>query len=502
MPYNPALGTRPEDLQPNNFSPVGTAVNYEENIYDRPIPEQFKVYARHQENPGWGMLLRAMGTVRGCSNPSTGHYEEPWKDDLLEGGAIITPAGGAGNPMVVELTAASMYNTSATIGGAARQASYILEKDVIEFPSGNQARVSLKNVGVTPHRVTIEPLLSTVDLDGEFVINTGYHIVTNLWGEGTGTPGVRQPRYVKYSNTFGIVKSATAITGSEMTNHIYQEPVPGKRGTIRLRLSADMFRSHEKAVDGLLLFGTQANNIVDLETDGLNVDVNVVGSEGYVPFVKTGGTTVNPTLATYTIDDLGAVAQVLEDERSTASNAVVGLTGSQIQRTREAAMQEFFSQDLTPFINNMFSQYNASDFDMGGVAQIDTYRDHSYNFGISAIRYNQIDFVFKKLPVFNDIKRAGARVGAVNTYKYPVTTIYQPLGQKVKTDTSSEIPAIGYEYKEAEGTSRHMVVSTQPGAGVQNGIVSHDKDYVKDSVLSEIAPHYCVANACVYEEGV
>lgn len=495
------MGPRPEDLSPNNFSGVGTAVSYAENIYDRPIPEQFKVYARHKDNPGWGMMLRAMGTVTGCSNPSTGHYEEPWKDDTFQGGSVVTPAGGAGNPLVVELTAGSMYNTGVTVGASARQASFVLAKDIIEFASGAQARVASKDTSVTPHQVTLEPLLASVDLDSEFAVNTPYHIVTNLFGEGSALPEGRQPRYVKYQNTFGIVKTATSITGTEMTNHIFPEPVPGQRGTIRLRLSRDMFRWHEKAMDGLLLFGQQADNLVDLDANGLNIDVSVPGSEGYIQFLKTGSTTVNPTLATYSIDDLGAVAQVLEDERSSESDVVMGLTGSKIQRTREAAMQEFFAQDLTPFINNAFSAYDAGSYDLGGVAQIDEYRDHTYAFGISAIRYNQIDFVFKKLPIFNDIKKAAAQTGGTDTYKYPVTTIYQPLGATVRTDTADSRPTIGYEYKQAESTDRHMVINYRPGAGTQQGLVASDYDIMKESVLSEVAPHYACANACVYEEG-
>lgn len=498
MPYIPALGTRPEDLTPNNFSPVGTVSSQEENIYDRPIAEQTHVFARHAGYVGWAHMLRAMGTVSGHNLPTNGHYEEPWKDDLLTLGAVITPSGGAGTTAVYELTAASMYNTSVTVGGASRQASYVLPNDIVEFADGAQARVESKDVSVTPHRVTLKPILAATNLATSAALNTGYHLVTNLFGEGSGAPGTRQPRYVKYQNTFGIVKSAWGQTGSERTNVVYQEVLPGKNGGIYWRLSADAYRTQEKAIDGLLLFGQQADNLVDLDANGLNVDVNVTGTEGYIPFVKTGGTIVNPTAGAYSTADLDAIATVLEDERSTQSNSVCGLTGSLIHQERENAMQEFFANDLTPFIDNMFTAYGKG-WDYNNTAKIDGRFDHTYDFGIQAIRKGGINFTFKKLSIFNDIKRAGAKAAGIPTYEYPNVTIYQPIGEKVKTSTARMAPVVGYEYKESEGMSRHLVISQISGAGTRNGEVANEYDSSKEILVSEIAAHYCCANNTVYE---
>lgn len=499
------MGTRPEDLSPNNFSPVGSVGSHQEyqTVYDQPIPEQMDVFARHADYTGWAMMLRAMGTVRGCDTPSLGHYEEPWKDDTLNIGSVVTPGGGAGNSVLVALTAGSMYNTGTTIGGSARQASYVLPKDVVELPSGVQARVESKTVSTTPHRVTLKPLLSTVDLDAELAAvaaaGQGLFIVTNLFGEGTGSPGTRAPRYVKYQNTFGIVKSAWGVTGSEWTTRIYPEVLPGQQGSIRLRLAPDAMRAQEKAIDGLLLFGQQANNIVDLETDGLNIDVDIAGVEGFIPFAKTSGTTVNPTLSTYSTADLDAIVSIIEDERSTMNNTMLGLTGSKIHTSRENGMQEFFSQNLAPFLGQMYGAFSGWDSD--AVADTDNYSGPSYAFGVSHVQKGNIDFFWKKLAVFNDIKKAGAKVAGVPVYEYPFTTIYQPLGGSVMTNTAKQMPTIGYEYKESGGLSRHLVVNQVAGAGTRQGLVSHDKDYTKEIFTSEIAPHYACGNRIVYESG-
>lgn len=495
------MGTRPEDLNTNNIQPVGTVVSNEEfdSVYDRPIPYQMNVFARHAGYVGFAMVLRAMGSVTPCENPSTGHYEEPYKEDLFKVGSIITQSGGAGNDMVVALTSDSMYNTNVTQGGSARQASYVLAGDVVEFVSGAQARVTSKNVTVTPHRVTLTPMLDTVDLDDEVDVNGAYHIAYPIFGEGSGAPGVRAPRFVKYANTFGIVKSAWGVTGSEWVNKIYAEPIPGVQGGIRYRLAADALYYHEKGLDGLLLFGTQANNIVTYDASGLNLDVTIAGTEGYIPFAKTSGTTVNPTLATYSTTDLDAIVAVIEDERSTTNNMLLGLTGSTIQRARENGLQEFASQNLAPFFTLLASQSGGWNFD--AIADTDMFKGVSYAFGVHHIQKGGIDFNYKKLPIFSDIKRAGAKVAGVATYKYPETTIYQPLGGSVSTNTAKEMPVVGYEYKASAGLNRHMVINQINGAGTKQGMVSHDKDYMQEIITSEIAPHYACGNRIVYEEG-
>lgn len=495
--YTPTLAPRPNDLVPNNFQPVGNFGSYEEysTIYDRPIPEQMYVLGRHAEYIGFGMMLRAMGNVKGCSTPSTGHYEEPWKEDLLKFSAITTPAGGAGNTLIATLHADMMYDTGVTIGGAARQASYVLAKDIIEFPSGNQARVESKNISVTPHRVTLKPLLSTVDLDDEVETGVGYHNAYNLFGEGSASAGIRSPRYIKYSNTFGIVKSAWGITGSEETNRVYFQPVPGQEGSIALRLSPDMYYHQEKARDGLLLFGQNANNLTELDTNdnGLNIDISISGSEGYVSFAKTGGTISNYTPGSYSLTNLNAVGQILEDERSATDGNILALTGSAIHIEREDALAEFLSNNLTPFVDRLIPGY--SGFDFNAIADTNEKYDASYSFGIYHIHKAGWHFFFKKLPAFNDIKRAGAE-----GYNYKATTIYQPVGENVKTSTSSSMPTMGYEFKQLNGRNRDLVYNYMPGAGTRQGMVSHDRDTYKEMLLSEIAPHFACANRIVYEE--
>lgn len=506
MPYNPSLGlgptggTQPGMLNPGNYGGVGTAANQVENIFQRPPIEEMKIYARNNGYLGYGHLLRTMGRVKGCFNPSTAHYEEQFKEDLLRINAVITPSGGAGANMVVSLTADSMFNTGATQGGAARQASYPQSNMIVELPSGLQAFIVSKDVTVTPHRLTLRPTLSTTDLDDEITGGERLHLSFNAYGEGSGRGNMIQDRLIRYENKFGIVKTYWAITGSEMTNHIYVEPIPGVKGTVLKRLKANAEYHHMKAMDGLLLFGQYFNNITSYDTGGLNIDVSIPGVSGLLPETRLNSSFVAPTLASYSTADLDTIANAIEDERGIAQNVMFGLTGRDIQQARENGLQEFVQQNLAPFFSMMAVEHGGWDFQ--SIADTDEFKGLSFAFGLHSIQKSNITFHYKKMPIFNDVMRAGARVGDTAVYKYPATTIYMPLGARARTSTGSEAPAFGYEYKEAEGYSRHLVINERSGAGTTQGEVSHDRDIKEAFVTSEIGPnHYCL-NQYVYEEGV
>ncbi len=65
MPYIPVTGPRPEDLQPNNFSPAannGIASEVElYTIYQRPIPEMTATFERHVGYVGFATMLKCHG---------------------------------------------------------------------------------------------------------------------------------------------------------------------------------------------------------------------------------------------------------------------------------------------------------------------------------------------------------------------------------------------------------------------------------------------------------
>lgn len=500
MPYNPTLGTRPEDLAVNRFEPTGDYASSQQfkTLYDRPIAEQMYNLERHVNYTGFSSWLRFMGFEKGCENPSTGHYETPWKEDLVTVDTIVTAAGGAGNQMTISLPASAMYNNATTVSTVAQVASYPIVSDVIEFASGAQARVEEKITTTNPHRLVIKPLMSTVNLDAVVTASNSYAIMYNLHQEGSGLPGMRAPRFVKYQNTFGIIKTRWSATGSEVTNKIYFKTPSGNEGAIDVFVKEDFMRDHERARDGMLLFGQQVNNLSALNSH-IGIDVSISGTEGFVPFAKTSGTIDTYTLGSYSLTDLDAVAIILENERASESSNILAWDGPDVHRAREKALLDLLTNDLTPFVDRMVPGY--SGFDFNAIADSKAEYDKSFTFGIMAVRTSGFNFAFKKLPVFADIRNAGAAA-----YKYKNTSIYCPIDMQVNSK-GEKMPLVGYEYKtNNKGYNRNLQFGRRAGVGA-NGYfgelnASDEFDTMTEGLVSELALHASCGNKIVYQENL
>lgn len=504
MPYNPSLGSRPEDLTPNNFSMVegyGTQTSFN-TIYDRPPAEMITAFNRHVGYVGFGIWLKAMGFSRGTNVPTVGHYEFPWEKDLVTVGAVSTASTGAGTEAVLELAASNMYDPGTTIGGASVKASYVQKYDVIEFGNGVQAIVTNKDTSTDPHLITVKPLDSTIDLAaaGTITPNDSYFIVTNLWPEGSGLPPGRAPRVIKYSNTFAIIKAAFRATGSELTNAVYFEPVPGAgQNTIMLRIKDQTLREFEQAKDGVLLFGQQSDNITVSVTEIGGVDVPISGTEGLWTFANTSGTISEYTAGSYSLDDLNEVAAIFEDERATNNPNLITLDGAKIYEEREDAFQNVLAQNLDHVLAAIIPQMNYND-EMESEMRSGT---HSLSFGYYAVKKRGFTFHFKRLPAFNDIKGAGAA-----GYNYSASSIIMPYGTVENRNRMSEYgesPIVGYEYKEQNGYSREFQIGEIGGIGVGGPfgaipVASNENDSMATGMLAEVAPHFACGNKLVIQQ--
>lgn len=501
MPYTPNTGTRPEDLTPNNFSMIegyGSQAVFN-TIYDRPPAEMITAFNRHVGYVGFGIWLKAMGFSRGTNVPTVGHYEFPWEKDLVHVNAIETAPAAAGDEAVLSLSAASMYDSGVTVGGAGVKASYVQKYDVIEFDNGVQAIVTNKDTSADPHEITVKPLDSTIDLSTNITADTSYFIVTNLWPEGSGLPPGRAPRIIKYNNTFAIIKAAFRATGSELTNAVYFEPVPGAgQNTIMLRIKDQTLREFEMAKDGVLLFGQSANNITVSVTEIGGVDVPIVGTEGLWQFANTNGTVDEYDPTNYTLDELNQIAAIFEDERATNNPNLLSLDGAQIYQYREDAFTEVLAQNLDHVLSAIIPQLNYND-ELEAEMRSGT---NSLSFGYYAVKKRGFTFHFKRLSAFNDVKGAGAPI-----YNYKESSIIMPYGTVENRNQGSsygDSPIVGYEYKEQNGYSREFQIGEVGGIGVGGPfgaipVASNENDSMTTGMLAEIAPHFACGNKVVIQ---
>ena len=462
-------------------------------FYDRPIPYQMYNMERHVKYTGFSSFLRWMGNESPAENPTIGHYETPWREDLVPVGSIVTASGGAGNTMVIALAASAMFAGSATVSGSATLTSYPLVGDIIEFEDNVQAQVTAKNVSTNPHRITVKPLVSTDDLDAVVTVGEEYAIFTNLFAEGSGLPQQRLQRYFKYNNTFGICKTAVYFTGSEITNMIYPETTDGDKGSVYVHVKPQMMADHERARDGMLLFGRQANNLTALSSN-LGIDVSITGTEGALTFAKTGNTDTY-TAGSYGLADLEQVGAILEDQRASNDENIMVWQGPEAQREINTAMLDILSNDLCSFVmKQAIPGYDGFDFNAYG--DTNERYDQQFTFGIYAVRWGGFNFAFKKLPVFADIRNAGADI-----YDYRATNVFCPTEKQPIRKKSMGV--MNYEYKAMDGYNRNLQASISAGHGAAGKygqmFASHDEDTAKESLVSEIAMHCCCNNKLVVQ---
>lgn len=502
MSYQPLTSARPRDLSPESFSPASNMANQPgfETVYDRPLPEFTTLMARHMGYLPFISLLKGMGLSSGHSKPTVGHYEEPWNTDTVTVGSVITAPAAAGDGMVVELTAASMYDSNNTANGGAMFASFPIERDIIELYDRTQVQVTTKNTSVNPHRLTLTPIDSSIDLTGKVVADDEFAVMYNLHPEGSGLPAMRVPRFIKYSNPFAILKTAYATTGSEMTNSIYHELVPGGASSagkaIYVKLRSDDLRRHEKYRSNLMLFGQTANNLTEFVAN-VGADMPMNGTEGLIDFATTSGNSDTYTPGSYALSDFNAIARTYYNERSTGTNQLISLVGPDLAEEQEDLFTTILSATPDVHVDRLIPEY--SDFMSGTDESLDyDAGDMMLNFGVTAVKKNGFIFYLKRLNEFSDIKGAGG-----TGYDYRKYSITMPLGIAKDSNSNNMSGTLGYRYKALEGYSRDLVVGSLPGVGVGGntrfGTPVNEFDSYREGLLSEIAPHFACANTIVIQ---
>lgn len=497
MAYSPyvAPANRPMDITPPAIAGVGGGLTNQvvTSLYDFYKPNEFlEVFERHSYAPSFRMMLKSFGFSRGTAAPTTGHYEYPWRKDLLRVGTIDTASTGAGTNVVVVLAAAGMFDTGVSVSGSGRQASYPIVGDIIITKDGKKAYISAKDTSVTPHKITLTPVKAAVDLAGSVLAANDYFIADNAHAEGSGAPSGRSPRVMKYTNDFQIVKNRVGSTGSELTNQTYFNPVEGVPGSLFLKAELDAYYRFECAAENALLFGSTIDNVT-VNVAELGFDVAVKGTEGMIDFVSLNGYTQTYTPASLAMADFNATGRKFKLER-VGVNDICTWFGYDLYTETEDLLQSLVSNDVTAELTrNLFRNIGAEE---GG--PIDD-NDFALHIGFFALKKAGYKYYFKSLHAFDEAVGAGA-----TGYEYPQWGIYHPLAYNRDKVTGNKVGTIGYEYKELNGYSRETVIAEVSGAGVAGTgspyrIASNLNDTHNMVFLSECAFHGACANHMILQ---
>lgn len=493
--YGPA--NRPKDLPIQNFSGVGGGVTSETVVsdYDLFYPnELMEVFERHGHDPGFRLMLKTYGFSRGTAAPTTGHFEFPWKEDLVPIGNIITASTGPGSDVIVELDASAMYDTQVTSGGSARQASYPREGYILHFPDGQKGMIVKKDTTVTPHRLTIRPTKAAYNLATSIVIGEEYFISDTAWAEGSGVPTGVMPRIIKYTNKFQISKEAAFATGSVLTDKMYFKPVPGREGSMYLRIEADTYYRYEVACSGALLWGQDIDNVT-VSVEALGFDVPIKGTEGLMDFATVNSFADTYTPGSYTISDFDSLSFYYEDERL-KSRTLQTWDGIELWVEKENVLLALYNDDMRLLTDRMLGLDTG---DPSDEFQPSKDSDWVTNIGFKAIRKAGYTYCFKLLHEFNKAMGAGSA-----DYNYKQYSVIMPLGMTKDKSTGTTVPTFGYEYKELGPYSRENVVAIWAGAGTggRGGYIPNatsSSDLLSMALVGEHAFHGACPNALVIQ---
>lgn len=499
----PSVADYPGAVVGMNTGSVGGAVAHStvvENLYSAydPFAIERVAFQRHGRRPGFANLLDILGPDfnQGKKAPTTGHYERNnWVGQLVNVGSIVTPSGGAGASMVIAVGTDNMTTTGVEVSDSAAKGSPGRVRDLILFPGGKLAQIISKNTSTDPHRYTIRPVDSSVDLDDYVTAAQSYAIVSNAHAPGSGLPEGLLPKAFRYTNKFQIVKEALAIVGSELTNETFVQ-VAGTSGSVVHVMNQDMMDRFDHARSGALLWGEENNNIDDT-TSKAGYDVPITWTEGFMAFQAGNSYQLEYNPSAFTVDEFDEIAATLERE-NLGTRSVLSLQGNQYQYTLQAALEDKYDQSLSStLIAQSMTDYNLS---MDEWQPLIENQDWVAWLGFQGIRRSNFLFTFRMMHEF-----VSPDAGGADAYDYPYEAIYMPLSRVRDRQSGLQRTAIGYEWKQLGSYSRKAIYGKMDGAGVagSGGMSAQavdEYDWSRAYCICEHAFHGACPNKLVYHK--
>jgi len=493
MPLSPTIppANRPYDLAgKSNFSGIGGSVGTQKVVatFDMFPPVERYINYRHKGYAPFIMLFKALGYSRGAATPTLGHFERLWDENTIKVSAV-TGGATAGASAVITLDAINMVNVGAAVNGVARKGSIIRTNDRLKLKTGETVQVTSIDRTFDPHKVTVLPVDGTVVLSSKITVGDTIIITDNAYSEGSGLGEGLTPQYIKYSNTFQIVKERASTTGSNMTNVLrVSDPNVGSGQQSYFDIvDFDTEKRFEMKRSMGLLAGEQNTNaaLYDYNTER-GIDAPMSGTEGFLKFAELNGYTSTYTVGTTSITSFDALNRIYMNERI-GTRELMTLDGYQILQETENALLNYFNTTRDAYLESTISNANQS---WGDQPYTDT--DLSVAIGFKSVRKGGFTYRFSVCHEFNDIQSFGA-----TGYNYQQWRLVLPMGAKLNITTGQHTSMFGYEYKELNGYSRESVVGQLSGAGIVAPVISNQYDIKSVFMLSEFAAHMACANAIV-----
>jgi len=437
------------------------------NIF--PPDNLMQLFQRHDVPIPYNQYLHAIGAVRGTATPTTGHYENDWFIDNCLIGSVVTPAGGAGQDMIVALDPSSMVTID--VNGNPQTGSYVNQNDILDLGPGVKALVVLKDTSFNPYRLTLRPNNTTVNLNSYVTAGKRLAIGASAYGEGTEFGEGRISQVFKYTNSFQYFKDGVGTTGTQLANTTVFEPVPDTEGTYFLKVQSEWYKRHQYNKDQAIVFASASNNFSVTPTS-LGYSVGVPTTEGMVDFVYNYGQKNNYNLGLLAVQDFDQNGRVFTQQRI-STKVLDGLAGYDAFLEMENTLKDY-AGDKQIFVKGL-----------------DGDTEFEVHVGFRLFKKGSYDYRVNEFAQFSFVKGQGAA-----DYPYHNWIMFFPLYMVFDKELNRETASMGWEYKMLDGYSRNELFKYQSGSGKMGQMVTtfNGADIDKYSLESEIAFHGACPN--------
>ncbi len=456
-----------------------------------PRNEWNQLFIRHNTAPEFKTILMSMGFGISNSNIGYGHFEKPWDTNNTIVGAVITASGGVGQQHIVSIHASDHYQTQQFSGATQLYGTLPIVNQIYEIIGGAnhglQVVVEAKDTTTVPaaHRLTLRPVLGTVNLSGIIVANTVLHRVTNAWADGTGLPQGETPRVIRYFNQTQIIKNAAVETGRSMVIQTVLSP-DNKSYNVAV-VEPHLKARHMSDCSGALLKGQNTTNTALKQTiAGQGYDVATATTEGFIPSLNSYGQVDTFVAGSFALDDFYDMSALMLQQRGN-SHSYITFEGYQISQDTERVLNDVFQYDLVMALaeaafSNPHVNYSAK-------TEYFKPKDFVASFGYKAVKAGGCAFMFMTLPEFTSPVGAGVTGSPETSWR-----LIAPIDLSAKDEQDRTMPSFGYRYAAMAGISREMMVGDIVGAGAASGRVSNEFDQRRAWMISDIGFHIIAAN--------
>ena len=427
--------TQPTDFSPSNFKGNRATIDNYVSLGDyiefvNKVDNRDKLVRTYgdQSVSGLNGLLELVGAVR---QEATHDYVQWWEETRLHA-AISATADGA---IATTDTGAKSFD----IVAADAKHNVIKVGDVLLLEGYVRAYVT----AVSGLVITALPYKATWGITKADGAAVKMALIGNEFKQGSDQPGdFVGSNVVKHENTFSIIKSIFAVTGSQMTNIAWvQDPESGKPMWY-LKQEADVRQRFADYQEMMLVLGEKAANTT---LSGSTHDIN--GAEGLFSAVENRGIVHGGYVDQ--LSEIDDIIKALDKQGGAMEYAVYG------NRTQMLNLD-----DLIAAANNGAGA-NGSSF---GVFNNDA--NMAVTLGFKSFNRGGYTFHNKSWKLLNEPTLLG--VAGADHYKF----IMIPMDSVVDAKTGIAAPSLEKNYKAADGYSREMEHWLTGGArGVYNDTV-------------------------------